>query len=165
MKRQGMLPLILSLGLVGASASSTGVTSDNIKLGPDHHILHLAEEIEWKDGPASFEQGAQYAVLEGDPGAPGLFTMQLKLPDGFHISPHTHPKHERVTVISGTVLLGQGTELDREATEKMTPGSYTTMPPGMRHFVFAEGETVVQLTSMGPWEINYLNPEDDPRKR
>jgi hypothetical protein len=38
------------------------------------------------------------------------------------------------------------------------------MPPGMQHFAFAEGETVIQLTSIGPWEIHYINPEDDPRR-
>jgi len=38
------------------------------------------------------------------------------------------------------------------------------MLPETAHFAIAEGETVIQLTSIGPWEINYVNPEDDPRR-
>jgi hypothetical protein len=33
----------------------------------------------------------------------------------------------------------------------------------MRHFAIAEGETVVQLSSIGPWEIRYVDSRDDPR--
>ncbi|MGA9523970.1 MAG: hypothetical protein WBV82_21090 [Myxococcaceae bacterium] len=39
------------------------------------------------------------------------------------------------------------------------------MPRRMVHYAIAEGETIVQLTSVGPWEINYVRPEHDPRKR
>jgi quercetin dioxygenase-like cupin family protein len=70
-----------------------------------------------------------------------------------------------VTVISGTFLLGAGEVLDRYATQRLEPGSYTSMPPGMRHYAVADGETVIQLTSVGPWLINYVNPDDDPRLR
>jgi hypothetical protein len=29
----------------------------------------------------------------------------------------------------------------------------------------ATGDTVVQLHGVGPWQINYVNPADDPRTR
>jgi hypothetical protein len=29
----------------------------------------------------------------------------------------------------------------------------------------AEEEAVVQLNGVGPWEIKYVNPADDPRKK
>ncbi len=133
--------------------------------GPDHHLQYSPDEIEWRDGPASLEAGARFAVLEGSPSEPSIFTMRLKFPDGFVIAPHSHPNVERVTVISGTFLLGSGETVDRDAAVRLKAGSYTSMPPGMRHFAIAEGETVVQLTTVGPWEINYVNPEDDPRLR
>ena len=131
--------------------------------GPEHHVLYTTGNINWKPGPASLRAGAEFAVLEGNPGEPGVFTMRLKLPNGFQISPHWHPNPERVTVISGTFLLGSGDVLDRSKVERLGPGSYTAMPPGMRHYAIAEGETVVQLTSTGPWMINYVNKADDPR--
>jgi anti-sigma factor ChrR (cupin superfamily) len=134
--------------------------------GPEHHLIFSPGEIEWQDGPASFEPGAEFAVLEGNPGEPGVFTMRIKMPDGFYISPHWHPGVERVTVISGTFHLGSGEELDPESTVPLATGSYTSMPPEMRHYAITEGETIIQLTSVGPWQITYVNPEeDDPRLR
>lgn len=133
--------------------------------GPDEHLTYRSGEIEWQEAPASLEPGAEVTVLEGNPGEPEVFTMRIKMPDGFHISPHWHPNVERVTVISGTFHLGSGEELDREAAEALEPGSYTSMPPEMVHYAIAEGETVIQLTSVGPWVINYVDPEDDPRQR
>ena len=153
------------LALLLAGTFLAGCAANPVKLGPDRHILYQADEISWEDGPASLEPGAQMAVLEGDPSREELFTLRFKLPDGFRISPHWHPKFERLTVISGTFNLGHGERFDRNAAVRMPAGSYTTMPPEMRHFAFAEGETVIQLTSVGPWEIIYLNPLDDPRNR
>ena len=39
------------------------------------------------------------------------------------------------------------------------------MQPGMKHFGWAEGETVIQATTEGPWGITYVNPSDDPRRK
>ena len=37
-------------------------------------------------------------------------------------------------------------------------------PAGMKHFVWAKGETVIQFHGAGPWSLQYVNPDDDPRK-
>lgn len=86
------------------------------------------------------------------------------MPDGYVIPPHWHPVQERVTVLSGTFHLGQGKAVNRQAAQALAPGSYFSLAPRMTHFAVAEGETVIQLTSMGPWQINYVNPADDPRR-
>src|SRR2546425_931812 len=70
--------------------------------------LFLATDIKWQDGPASLPKGAKIALLEGDPGKEGPFVIRLKFPDGYRILPHTHPKRERVTVLSGILYLGMG---------------------------------------------------------
>lgn len=129
-----------------------------------HHGIVLPDKIEWKDAPA-LGPGAKMAVLEGDPTKEGYFAMRVKLPDGFRIAPHTHPCYERVTVISGTFNLGAGEKFDQSATHALPAGSYWSMEPGMRHFAWAKGETVVQVATMGPWGINYVNPADDPRRK
>jgi len=36
-------------------------------------------------------------------------------------------------------------------------------PPGDPMFGYAEVEVVIHLHGHGPWGIEYLNPEDDPR--
>ncbi len=125
--------------------------------------MYPSTEIKWKDGPASLPAGAKVAVLEGDPTKDGPFVMRLRLPDGFRIQPHWHPKVERITVISGTFNLGMGEKFDKAATRKMPAGTFGFWPAGMHHFAWARGETVVQLHGTGPWVITYVNPADDPR--
>jgi quercetin dioxygenase-like cupin family protein len=125
--------------------------------------LYAPEKIEWKAGPPSLPAGAKMALLEGDPTKEGPFVMRLQFPDGYHIPPHTHPKTERVTVISGAFYLAMGEKLDRSDAKKLPAGSFGFWPAGMKHTAWAEGETVLQLHGIGPWQINYLNPADDPR--
>jgi hypothetical protein len=44
-------------------------------------------------------------------------------------------------------------------------GSFRRMPKNMRHFTIAKGETIIQLHGIGPFDIHYVNPADDPRKK
>jgi quercetin dioxygenase-like cupin family protein len=104
-------------------------------------------------------------VLEGDPTKEGLFTMRLQFPDGFEVKPHWHPAVEHVTVLAGTLNLGMGDAFDKAKTRALDAGSFVYMPPEMHHFAWAKGRTIIQLHGMGPWQVNYLNPADDPRKR
>lgn len=66
------------------------------------------------------------AVLEGDPTKEGPFVMRLKLPDGYRVAPHTHPKPERVTVLSGTLPVGMGDRFDVTKGRAMPAGSFGT---------------------------------------
>lgn len=125
--------------------------------------LYPPEGLKWKDGPPSLPPGAKIAVLEGDPTKPGPFVFRVKVPDGYRIPPHTHPKPERVTVIQGTFHIGMGEQFDAGKARPMPVGTYGTWPPGMKHFVWTKGETVVQFHGDGPWTITYVNPTDDPR--
>ena len=127
--------------------------------------LHRPDTIKWQDGPPSLPPGAKIAVLEGDPTKPGPFVFRVKVPDGYKIPPHTHPKPERVTVVSGTFNLGMGEKFDATKTEALPTGTYGTWPAGMKHFVWVKGETVVQFHGDGPWVIEYVNPADDPRNK
>jgi len=86
--------------------------------------LHSPAELKWQDGPPSLPKGAKIAVLEGDPGKEGPFVFRVKVPDGYRIPPHTHPKTERVTVISGQFNIGIGDEFDEKALKSMPAGTY-----------------------------------------
>ena len=125
--------------------------------------FYAPETIEWKPGPPSVPTGAKMAVLEGDPTKEGPFVMRLQAPAGYHIAPHTHTKTERVTVISGTMLLAMGENLDRSAAKTLNAGTYAFWPAGMKHTAWFDGTTIIQLHGIGPWKINYVNPADDPR--
>jgi len=126
-------------------------------------VLHLPQAIRWEPGPDALPPGAQLAVLEGDPTKKGPFTMRLKLPGGHRIPPHIHPRTERLTVISGTFQFGMGERFDEQMLRDLPAGTYGYWPAGMKHYVQAKGETVVQLHGVGPWQIVYVNPADDPR--
>jgi hypothetical protein len=130
-----------------------------------HHRVVLPDQIEWKDGPPSLPPGSKFVVLEGDPAKPGFFCMRAKLPDGYKIPPHFHPGVERVTILSGTLHLGSGATYDRSTARALPAGTYSSMQPGMKHFGWAEGETVIQIATEGPWGITYVNPSDDPRRK
>jgi hypothetical protein len=127
-----------------------------------HWQLQEPSAIEWQAADG-LPPGAQIAVLEGDPDEEGFFTMRVKMPDGYRVPPHWHLKQERLTVLSGILNLGSGDAFDAKETKALRAGTYSSMPPRMTHFAWMTGETIVQLSSMGPWSITYVRPEDDPR--
>ncbi|QRM31304.1 cupin domain-containing protein [Microvirga sp. VF16] len=128
------------------------------------HTMVNPGDITWKDGPPSLPKGSQIAVIYGDPAKDGVFVMRLKFPANYKIPPHTHSTDEVVTVVSGKVNFGMGATFDPAKTTVLTAGGIVAMPPGTQHFVQNDQETVVQLSSRGPWTIAYVNPADDPRK-
>ena len=130
---------------------------------PASWALYVPSQVPWKPGPSSLAPGAKMAVLEGDPSTEGFFTMRLLLPDGYRVDPHWHPKTERLTIISGTLNLGTGDRFDATATKALPAGTYSSMPPKMTHFATTTGETILQLSSTGPWQVIYVDPADDPR--
>lgn len=129
---------------------------------PEHKILTPAD-LKWGDAPPGLPPGGKMAVLAGDPTKKGPFTVRLQAPDGYKVMPHTHPTDENITIISGTLHMGTGDKFDESATHELTAGSFATMPTGTKHFVWTTGETIVQIHSIGPFEIKYVNPADDPR--
>ena len=124
--------------------------------------LYSPTAIEWKAAPAACPRGQRW-LSEGDPTKEGAFVVRFQFPDGYHVPPHTHPKTERVTVISGILHLSTGEALDRSSAKKLPAGSFGYWPAGIKHTAWSEGETVIQLHGTGPWQINYVNPADDPR--
>jgi quercetin dioxygenase-like cupin family protein len=105
------------------------------------------------------------AVLEGDPKKEGLFVMRLKVPAGYRVPPHWHGGDERLTVLSGKFCIGLGDKFDETKTRALGPGGYFSFPPKTNHFAHTTEETVVQLATLGPWTLTYVNPKDDPRNK
>ncbi len=139
------------------------IADDHLYRG-DEHMMMTPEQLRW--GPvASMGEGAEIAFIEGDISQSEPFTFRLRMEDGYRILPHVHPAYERVTVLQGTLHFAHGREFDMGQTRELPVGSVAIMPPGDPMFGYAEGETVIQLHGTGPWGIEYINPEDDPRNR
>lgn len=113
-----------------------------------------AASLQW--GPLElpgFAPGLQIAVIHGDPGAEGLYTIRLRFPAGYKFPGHNHPNPENLTVVSGTFLLGMGKKTDASALKKYVPGDFLWIPGEMSHFGGVEDETVIQLHGEGPFGV------------
>src|SRR5579863_9387431 len=134
-----------------AAARKNALTPDQIPYGP---------------APPFVPAGASLAVLEGNPmAATGDYTIRLKMPDGYKVAPHWHPKRENVTVISGTLKVGMGDKFDESKMMSFPATSFAYLDPSMHHYVMASGETVVQIHGVAPMKFNYVDPNDDPSKK
>jgi quercetin dioxygenase-like cupin family protein len=127
------------------------------------HSMVSPDEVKWAPAPPKLPPGAQFAVLEGDRSKPGAsYTFRAKLPDGYSVPPHWHSTDENITVIQGTMRLGMGEKFDPAKLRDLPAGSYALLPKGKPHFNLYRGETIIQLHGIGPYDINYVNPADDP---
>jgi len=119
--------------------------------------------LKWGAGPPSLPAGAQMAVVSGDPGKAGMFTVDIKFPAGYAVPAHSHPTQETLSVLSGKVGYGMSAKLDKAKASWLTTGHDVVMKAKMNHWVFADAPAEVQVSGMGPFVINYADPKDDPR--
>jgi anti-sigma factor ChrR (cupin superfamily) len=157
-----MLVAASGLGLI---SSATAYCQTAVHGHSADHRVYTPEVIRWSAGPPSLPRGAEAALLYGDPSRDGPFALRLRFPDGYLVAPHRHGGVEILTVISGTFSLGAGEDAGKGEVTRLPAGSFATMPAGMPHYARAEGTTVIQINSLGPWSVTYINPADDPRRR
>lgn len=130
----------------------------------DHHATVQQDTLKWT-APAAYANGAQFAVIKGDPTKEGMYVVRLKVPAGFKIAAHVHPNDENVTVLSGSFNIGTGDKLDETKGERVKAGGYSFVAKGMTHYAWFTEDTVLQLHGVGPQGVTYVNPADDPRKK
>jgi quercetin dioxygenase-like cupin family protein len=143
-----------------ASVAVRARSSAGASLAQSHPIV-TPGELKW--GPLL--PGSEMAVVSGDPSASGPFVIRIKLIAGAEIPAHWHPTDENVTVLEGTFAAGMGDKLDPAKLTKMRPGDFVLMPATVHHFAKAETATVVQVHGMGPFQVNFVNPADDPHTK
>ena len=155
----------IALPTLIAAAAAAGVVFTSLADTMAGHMSVSPQDIKWGPAPAMLPSGAEAAVLLGDPDKEGLFVLRLKFPRGYRVPPHTHPVDEVLTVISGTFSLGMGDKADQSKAQPFNAGSFHALPPGTAHYVFIDEETVVQISTVGPWGLTYVSPKDDPRRQ
>jgi quercetin dioxygenase-like cupin family protein len=125
-----------------------------------------AKSVKW--APANIPglvPGMEMAVISGNPEVEGRpYTMRLRLPAGYAFPAHWHPNDENVTVLSGTFFVAMGAKTDPAALKKYLPGDYLLMPASMPHFGRVEGETVLQLHGIGPFDLKVIEEIPGARK-
>lgn len=122
-------------------------------------------DIKWADAPPNVPKGAKIAVLSGDPGKPGPFVMRLMTPANFKIAPHFHSTDEDLTVISGAFTLAEGDKMEMKGGHEMKAGAFHHLPAKTHHYGWSKVATVIQINAVGPFDIVYLDPKDDPSQQ
>lgn len=128
------------------------------------HVVQ-AGKLKWGPAPPGVPPGGEAAVLVGDPGKSGLFVVRFKAPAGYKVPAHTHSTDEAITVLSGTFHVGMGPKLDTSKGETLKAGDFVNMAKGMQHYVWFSEPGEIQIHAMGPFDITYVNPADDPRNQ
>jgi quercetin dioxygenase-like cupin family protein len=165
--RKSLIAVILLAGVlvVAQTAKKSATKTGTGKAGAAAVVVVTPDAIQWTDAPAALPTGAKLAVLSGNPNAAGHFVVRLKLPDGYRIMPHWHPTAENLTVISGGFAAGMGNKFDESQLKALPAGSYASIPAHHNHYAMTKGETELQVESMGPFKVIYVNPSDDPSKK
>lgn len=121
--------------------------------------------LKWGDAPPSLPAGAKMAVVSGNPAAKGMFTIQLKMPADYAVPPHSHPNSEVVKVVSGELHYAMADKMEMAKAKTLKAGHTVTMAAKMNHWVHAAAPATVQVSGRGPFQITYVDPKDDPRKK
>lgn len=144
--------VVLLAGRAGAQVGEgydTGTSMDQ----------QLAASLTWDDLEIpGFAPGLKLAVIHGDPGGTGDYTIRLAFPDGYEFPVHWHPKAEHLTVLSGSFQLAMGTTVDRTKLQTYQPGDFLYIPGRHPHFGGVSGATVIQLHGMGPFAVEVGPP-------
>jgi quercetin dioxygenase-like cupin family protein len=148
---------------VGCDAVQRGSVDPVNHYAASEMIAARASDLSWSD--LGLVPGVQIAVLSGDPGKSGHYVLRLKFPPNTRMPAHWHPKVELATILSGTLMLGMGTEEKPEALQPYSPGSFLVVPPRMSHYGVSTDDVVFELSGPGPYEVVFVNDADDPRKR
>ncbi len=152
----GMLAVLLLAIATAPAGAQTQPTATIADIDVDSMMmLTNTASIQWTDLKVEgFDPGAKMAVIHGNPGGTGDYTVRLQFPDGYRFPVHWHPKAEHVTVLSGTFLLGMGTTVNTAVEKAYGPGDFLYLPARNTHFGGARGPTVIQLHGLGPFAIN-----------
>lgn len=144
-----VLGLFLATTLEGVQAQD--------KMRSETHGIVSAAELKW----TPIISGWELAVVSGNPDTEGApFTIRFRGQDGAKVPAHWHPTDENITVLKGAFLVGMGEKYDEKELKTMNVGSFSTMPKEMRHFARAKGETIIQAHGIGPFKVNWVNPEE-----
>jgi len=150
--RRGLLALLTMACLFGVASGQT----------PPGAVL--PPTVKWEETPLL--PGAKIAVLYGDLAKPGLATFRILFPANYRVPAHHHSVTENLTVISGTVYDGLGEQIDRSKATAYPAGSFFVLPANNNHFLWTtDQDAVLQVSVMGPFNMTFVDPAEDPRKK
>lgn len=116
------------------------------------------DQLNWQEC-RELPPGAKVAILSGNPDKKEPFVARIKLPANYTIPPHSHPVPEYDTVLSGTLYLGVGDQVDKSKSTELPAGSYVKIPTKWVHYSWTKDETILQISGVGPWGTLYTDKQ------
>ncbi len=146
MRTQAAAVALLFLMLAGSVAQSA-------RLAPAVAIVN-PEAVRWF--PTAF--GAiRFAQVQGKWSVPqAIYTVRFLMPNGSAFPVHYHGSDEVLTVIQGTFMVKAGTDTSRTGGRAVKAGGVLFIPANMRHWGWAQSETIVQINGIGPHSVYVL---------
>src|SRR3989442_9638018 len=120
------------------------------------------DQLKWTRNPAT---GSEIAVVMGAPRQAGPFILRVRYQPTTKAMPHSHPADVLVTVISGTLLYGEGEKFDQKKMKEYPAGSFFVIRANVPHYEAAKGVMEFQAHGTGPQVFNFVDPKDDPKNR
>lgn len=140
LRRYALAALLMTMVVCAGSAKAPD-------LNPAAISYKLPGQINWVKQP----NGAENAVLLGDPSKPGLYIVLTKWTAHHMSRPHYHPNDRFVTVLSGTWWVGTGSKYDPDSTVPLPAGSVATHYGKQIHWDGAkDGDVVLEIVGQGP---------------
>jgi hypothetical protein len=122
-------------------------SAQNADLNPAALAYKLPSQINWVAGT----NGAQTAVVAGDPEKAGLYVMLLKRTPHNMSRPHWHPNDRFITVLSGTWWVGTGSKFDPDRTVALPAGTVVTHFGKQIHYDGTKDDDIMlQIVGEGP---------------
>ncbi|MGD1098527.1 MAG: cupin domain-containing protein [Bryobacteraceae bacterium] len=122
--------------------------ADMVTIDRNARDFKLPDQIEWQGRPGS---GSQSANLFGDPSKAGLYVQLLRRDPNNWSPPHMHPNDRFITVLSGTMWIGTGTNFDKDNTQPLKPGSFVRDIANQMHYDGSKADGLtIEIVGMGP---------------
>ncbi len=113
------------------------------------------KDVPWEDAPGMVK-GVKTVLQYGDP-VKGPYIILLKFPKGLVNPPHWHTADEAVTILSGTMITGEGEAIDDARGKSVSAGGYFIIPGGTAHWGKVPEEVVLTRLGNGPRDIHYFD--------
>ena len=132
--------------LMGAAIALNFASVRAGDLNPAAIAITPPKDINWK-----ISEGADSALLYGDPSKPGLYVTLTRWHPHHMSRPHFHPNDRVIYVLSGTWFVGTGPKYQPDSTVGVPAGSAVTHFGKQIHYDGAKDEEcLLEIVGMGP---------------
>jgi quercetin dioxygenase-like cupin family protein len=131
---------------------------------PDPSVMAIKREadIKWVENPAA--PGLKFALLSGNPPAPGPYVIRVRFAPGAMSPPHLHPEERQIVVLKGTWWVGAGPKWDRENLSPVPAGGFVVHHANQIHYDGArDEEVIVQISGNGTNATTLVNEAGNPK--